>query len=210
MNTTNTPSNHFHKTIVTLVAILAPGILMAQDEAEHAALRKLRTAYEEALNSNQVEKLKPILAENFTGVMITAEEVKGFEELQAYWKKVWGLIGQGGRYQIKVNTDQTDFFGDISLSRGKTQELVQTGAGKEFRFGANWTAICQKRNGEWKILRVQGAMDPLENTFVVDTVRITKTFYGVGGLLLGIALGLATHLLRRSQSKPVSARATVP
>src|SRR5208337_4308476 len=66
--------------------------------ADHEALRKLRATYEDAVNGNNLAPLKPLLADGFTGVMISGEEIKSFEDLQAFWKRAWEMLGTGGRY----------------------------------------------------------------------------------------------------------------
>jgi len=59
-------------------------VVLADQEADHNALRKIRATYEDALNNKRSDKVKPLLADGFTGVMISGEEIKSFEDLQAF------------------------------------------------------------------------------------------------------------------------------
>jgi ketosteroid isomerase-like protein len=175
--------------------------LWADEEADRSALRKISSTYEDALNSNDLAKLKPVLADGFTGVMISGDEIKSFEDLQAFWKKIWDLVGAGGTYHVKVVTDQTDFFGDVAVSRGYSEEVFHTAAGKEFAFRPRWTAITRRQNGEWKIYRVQGGINPMDNPIVTEIVGRARTTVGAIGLVAGLVLGfLAGGFLSRKKS----------
>jgi hypothetical protein len=48
-----------------------------------------------------------------------------------YWNEVQQLIGPGGSYHVNVNVDKTEFFGDIAVSRGATDESVRLPNGTE-------------------------------------------------------------------------------
>jgi ketosteroid isomerase-like protein len=188
-----------HLTILILLTSLCSQNSMAQsDEPDRAELRKLKTAYEQAINSNDLEKLQPFLAESFTGVMVSGEEVKSFSEMKAYWEKMKNLIGQWGTYHVTVNTDLTEFHGDVSISRGITDEEVKTSKGNIYKYHAQWSAVCLKKDGQWKVLRMHSAMDPIQNVFVKAELKGAKTVYGLGGLCAGIMLGF---LIFRSKKK---------
>jgi ketosteroid isomerase-like protein len=177
----------------------------ADDESDRAALRLIRTNYMEAVNSGDPTKIAPHLSKDVTGVMVTGEEVKGFDGLVAYWKKIQDLIGPGGSYHVTVNVDKTDLYGDVAVSRGKTDDVVRLGTGKELRFNSLWTAVCHKEDGAWKVVRMEAAMDPVDNVFI--TLRLKKTQLGSGavGLVTGIVLAFAICLLRR-RNAPVAAK----
>jgi len=192
------------KTGKAIAAILCGLVLLtatskADDEADHDALRKIKAAYEEAVNSNDLSKIEPYLAESVTGVMVTGEEIVGFKGLQSYWEKMKALIGPGGTFKVTVNAEKSDLFGDIAVSRGTTDELVRTGAGKEFKFSSLWTSVCRKQNGEWKVVRVHAAMDPINNVFVKTELQVLKLVYGLAGSVVGIILVLLVCKLRRKR-----------
>jgi ketosteroid isomerase-like protein len=182
-----------------LLALLCAQTCLAQsDEPDRAELRKMKAVYEEAINSNNLEKLQPFLAEGFTGVMVSGEEVKSFSDMKAYWEKMKDLIGSNGTYHVAVNTDLTEFHGEVAVSRGITDEQVKTSKGSDYMYHALWTAICIKKDGQWKVLRIHSAMDPIQNVFVMADLKATKTLYGLGGLAAGIVLGF---LFFRSKKK---------
>src|SRR5688572_24968996 len=164
------------------------------DEAAHAALRQIKAAYEEAIRSDDLSKIQPYVAANASGVMLTGEEVKGLDGLREYWAKIKKLMGPKGRYEVTLNPNRSELFGDLALAHGSTEDVVRTDVGKVYRFSSLWTAVCRKENGQWKVIRMQGTMDPLTNPFVNTRVQLAKVVYGAGGIALGLALGL---VLRR-------------
>jgi ketosteroid isomerase-like protein len=174
------------------------------DQADHAALRELVKVYEQTIQESKPELLKPYLADDFTGVMVTAEEVNSFASLDEYWQKIQGLLGQGGTYQMKVNVPQpAQIVGDLAYAHGTTDDVAKSSAGNEYRFVGHWTAICRKGEGGWKIVRIHGSMDPIGNTFVATAVKSASYTAAATGGVMGAILGcIATLLLRRRPANP--------
>jgi ketosteroid isomerase-like protein len=129
--------------------------------------------------------------------MVTGEEVKGLEGLESYWKKIQDLIGAGGSYHVTVNVDKTDFYGDAAISRGNTEDVVRLASGKELPFSSRWTAVCRQEDGAWKVIRMQAAMNPVDNVFISLKTRRDKLLFGIGGLVAGAILALAFQSFRR-------------
>jgi ketosteroid isomerase-like protein len=171
--------------------------LQQSDEADHDALRKIRSTYEDALNNRDLEKIKPLLADGFSGVVLSGDEVRTFEDIQAFMNKVWEMTGEGGRHHVNVVADHTDLFGDLAVGRGHNEESFHTPDGKDYAFQAPWTVVARRQNGEWKIFRVHTGLNPMDNVIVTEIVRRTKVFYGLTALGLGLALGVAIRSLWR-------------
>jgi ketosteroid isomerase-like protein len=173
----------------------------ADDEADRDALRLIRTNYMNAVNSGDLSLIKNDLSQEVTGVMVTGKPVAGFDGLVAYWKEVQGLIGQGGTYHVIVNVDKTDLFGDVSVSHGTTEETVRLASGKELDFSAYWTAVCHKENGEWKVVRMQATLNPIDNVFVSLRIKEMESVYGGIGFIAGILVVLAVRLVLCGRSR---------
>jgi len=180
-----------------LIAFVLTSPARADDESDRAGLRLILTNYMDAVNSAAPAKIAPFLSKEVTGVMVTGEEVKGFEGLEAYWRKIQDLIGPGGNYHVTVNVDKTDLFGDIAVSRGNTEDVVRLATGKELRFTSRWTSVCHKEDGAWKVVRMQAAMDPVDNVFISLKQQKTRLSAGAVGLLAGIILTAVVGLLRK-------------
>lgn len=190
--------------MVTGCALLIPEISHADEQEDRAALSKIRGLYEEVVKTDDLSKLMPYLADNMTAVTPTGEEVKSPQELQAYFKKVWEMIGKGGTYEVKANLGRTDFYGDIAVSSGTTDEFIRSSAGNDFKQLGFWTAVTRKTDGQWKVIRMHGSMDPLTNSFVTTfraaELKITKMIYGLGGLGVGLLVGFGFYFIRRRQT----------
>jgi len=183
--------------IICLILCSLCSSVRADEESDRAALRMIRTNYMEAANSGDPSKIAPYLSKEVTGVMVTGEEVKGFDGLVAYWKKIQNLVGPGGSYHVTVNVDKTDLYGDTAVSHGNTDDVVRLATGKELQFHSLWTAVCHKENGVWKVVRMEAAMDPVDNVFVSLRMQKTRLAAGGIGLLAGVLLTLLIGLLRR-------------
>jgi ketosteroid isomerase-like protein len=165
----------------------------ASEEADHEALRRVKTAYEEAIRNNQIDTLAGHFHADFHGVMVTGRPVNSFADIQQFWRDIRGLIGEGGSYTTTVNPERSIILGDLALARGTTDDVVKTSDGHEFRFTTLWTATLQRDGADWKIRSVQGTMDPIVNPFIREfttrTVVRVASGVGVASLVLGALLG---------------------
>jgi ketosteroid isomerase-like protein len=168
----------------------APPASAASEDADHEALRRLKTAYEEAIRDNRIDALAPYFHADFHGVMVTGRPVNSFADVQQFWHDIRGLIGNGGTYTTTLNPERSVILGDTALARGTADDVVKTSDGHEFRFTTLWTATLQRDGGNWKIRSVQGTMDPIANPFVREFARRTVVYSAWGAGLTGLVLGL--------------------
>ena len=170
----------------------------AAEEAEWVKIRNIKAIYEDAVNTNQLEKLKPYIAKNFHGGMVNGREARSYDDLVKIVADLRALIGAGGSYHVKVSYEPGTMFGDLAVANGAAEESIVTGTGKRFEPTSTWLVNLIKEDGEWKLYRVQATMDPVNNVFVRDTVKYTSIFFGGGGVLVGAILGaLAIRAFRR-------------
>ena len=183
--------------LIAALTVFSGGLTMARadEETDRTALRQIRTNYVEAVNTGDLSKIKNDLSAAVTGVMVTGEPVAGFGGLENYWKQIQNLIGPGGTYHVAVNVDQTDLFGDVAVSHGTTAETVRLASGKELDFTAQWTAVCHKEEGIWKVVRIQATLNPVDNVFVALQLKKARLICGGLGLVAGLLLALAVRFL---------------
>jgi ketosteroid isomerase-like protein len=165
----------------------------ADEQADRDALRRLKTAYEDAIRTNRIETLAEHFHADFHGVMATGRPVNSFADVQNFWHDLRRLIGEGGSYTTTVNPERSVILGDLALSRGTTIDVVRTGDGHEYGVTTFWTATLQRDGGAWKIRTLQGTIDPIGNPFVRDFAKRSVVRFasgaGVAGLLAGLLLG---------------------
>ena len=173
------------KTLALLLLLALP--LSAQEE-DKQALRDLKAVYEKAVATKDLELIKPHLASDFSAVMITADEVKDYEGIKAYWKKVEEFIGEGGTYTVAIEPDDTIFQGETAIAKGIAKEHVVR-KGKAIDLVTKWTAIARKEEGKWKLVRIQATIDPVNNPIIIELNKgklwLAGGIAGVIGLLLG-------------------------
>jgi ketosteroid isomerase-like protein len=189
-------------TLAAPVQTPSPG---GSEEAEHEALRRLKSGYEEAVRVNRIDALAPYFHSDFHGVMVTGRAVNSFADVQQYWRDIRGLIGEGGTYTTTVNPERSVILGDVALAHGTTDDVIKTNDGQEYRFSVLWSATLQKDGGSWKIRAIQGTMDPVGNPFVREfgkrlVVRVSSAV-GAASLVLGALLG-AVWQRRRAARLP--------
>lgn len=172
--------------ILSILMILAlPALATEEDKA---ALRNLRGVYEQAIAKRDLAALKPHLAADFTAVMITADEVTGYDGILGYWKKVEDFLGKDGTYQVSIDPDDTIFEGNIAIAKGRAREHVVR-SGKTLEFTSQWTAIARKEGTEWKLVRIQASIDPVGNPIITALQGYTRWAIGLAALVGGLVIG---------------------
>lgn len=188
------------KTPAILIACCLP---LLASEPDKEALRELRATYERAIAARDLESLKPHLAEDFTAVMVTAEEVKGFAGILDYWKKVEDFIGEGGTYTVEVDADDTLFEGNLAIAKGTAKERVLR-RGKPIEFTTLWTAVARKEGDAWKLVRLHAGIDPVGNPIIAVLQGYRQWFIGLAALVAGLLIG---RFLPRMKNRPPSGAA---
>jgi ketosteroid isomerase-like protein len=186
------------KTLALLLLLALP--LSAQEE-DKQALRDLKATYEKAIATKDLDLLKPHLASDFSAVMITADEVKDYEGIQAYWKKVEEFIGEDGTYTVSIEPDDSIFQGDTAIAKGIAKEHVVR-KGKAIDLVTKWTAIARKEEGKWKLVRIHATIDPVNNPIVTELNKGKQWITGAVGAITGLLFLL---LWRRIASAKPSA-----
>jgi len=182
------------KRLIIFFALLVSALpLLAQTEQDKQALRDLKATYESAIKNNDLSPLKAHLTDDFSAVMLTGEEVKSFDELQAFWKKAQEYMGEDSSYTVSVSADDSTFIDNIAIAKGTSKDSV-TAKGSTFDFTTTWTAVCRKLpDGSWKLARLQVTTHPVDNPFskLAHKMKLWLTSIGVGfmTLLIGLIVG---------------------
>jgi len=191
--------------LLLLLGVSLPVFAQEDDEADHQALREMKTVFEKAASENNLDLLKPYVPEQFSAVTYTDREFTDFEAFKTRWQKTRDEIVGTGSYKVTLKPERSKIYGDIAIARGDSDNVLINSAGKKFEFTSHWTAVCRKIDGQWKIERVHSSLDPFGNPMLVDGVKSKITTYaglaGVGGLVVG---GLVAFLLARGRAKPAA------
>ena len=193
--------------LVSVVCVSLPAATAADGaaEADHDALRKLRAVVEQAVNENRLDLLKPHLAEGFSIVTYTDREFDDFDAFQKRWQQTREELLAGGSYTTDLRPELSQLIGDIAVTKGNSNNVLVTGSGTQHEFTARWTGVCQKIDGQWKIVRVHCSLDPFGNPLVRSATRQMIVRAGLIGGALGLASGWVLRMLlvrRRREPSP--------
>lgn len=181
---------------IALVLLLCPlSNAVAQDEAEHQALREKRAIYENAINSGDIKPLEPLFAAKASGVMITGDVINKFQEMENFNEAVKAYLGEGAKHHVTLKPERSEIYSDIALARGSSDESV-TMHGKDFEYQSQWTAVFHKEEGQWKCVRLHISMNPFDNVFIdakVNAAKWMSLVWGVLNLVAGTLLGYLLH-----------------
>ena len=184
-------------TALFILALAAPAAAADGSEEDKQALRGMARLFEQAVGQRDLKRFQAALAPEFTGTLVT-DEVVNRDSMAKFWDWAWGLIGPKGQWEVKIEPDDTLFFGDIAVARGLANDRIVTERGQDYRFKWHWTLVLQKREGQWKAIAGHGSMDPLRNPFITVEQSWLKMLFGGGGHAAGLLVGVVgTQLVRR-------------
>lgn len=158
-------------------------------EAEHNKLRELKTIFENAINKNDLELLRPHIAKGFSFITISDEEYTDFDEFKKQWQIGRETLLKGGTYTLEIIPDLSDIRGNIAITKGDSKNIIITGAGDKYEYPAKWTGVCIQEDGEWKILRAHNSLNPFRNPMVEGEVTKMIIKFSSISALVGIILG---------------------
>ena len=159
---------------------------------DHEALRRLRDTFQEAAARNDLDLMKPYLATNFSIVTFTDREFLDFDTFKAQWQKTrTTMVGDGGTYRVVLNPEYSVLLDDIALCRGNSSNVIVTARGVEFKFTSHWSVVCQKTDGQWKVVRGHNSLNPFRNPMMEHAVRGIVIKVAGGALVVGLAIGAA-------------------
>ena len=159
-------------------------------EEEREALRKIRDVYEQAVVKNQLDLIKPHLANGFSIVTFTDREFTRFEDFKARWQQTRDeMLGASGSFKVTLNPEPADFRGNTAYCRGNSENAIVDRNGRKFTFTSHWTAVCEKVDGSWKIVRAHNSLEPFNNPVLKHGIKNTVVKVAAGALAVGVILG---------------------
>lgn len=198
---------HFSAVCLIAAISLSPALAFAEDaladEAEHEGLRKLKAVFEEAARTNNMDLMRPFVDPAFSVVTFTDSSFDDFDAFKKRWESSRQTLLHGGTYEVELLPDRSVLLGNgLALAKGNSKNVIVTGDGEEYRYSANWTAVCRKDGETWKLLRVHCSMDPFRNPMVTAGFRKLAYKIGAATLVAGLLIGWFVRLMwsRRNTS----------
>jgi ketosteroid isomerase-like protein len=178
-----------------LAVLLASTTARAQESsttADHDALRKIKADVLNAINTRDLRGMDKILHKPFMATVVTQDSFTDTGALQAYYDGLFERkVLRMGKVTIEAEADELSqiYTGTFAVSRGSTKELYEMADGRRFDMRGRWTATAIKEDGQWKLLAIHSGTNFLDNP-VLTAVEKSTTYFGAGGLAVGLVLGL--------------------
>jgi|tagenome__1003787_1003787.scaffolds.fasta_scaffold20928115_3 hypothetical protein len=197
------------KSITSAVAVLLLTIAAAiaqvnPQEADHAALRKLKDDVTDAINTRNLAAVDGMLHKPFLSTVITQESFNETGKLRSWFDDLFArALLRLRHFRIQAEADEMAqiYTGTFAVARGSTKERYELADGRGFDFDGRWTATAIKTNGQWKVLAIHAGANFLDNPVINAIERNTMTLAAVStvvGVIVGFLLGF---FLRRRQTK---------
>ncbi len=188
-----------------LVSLLTIQPSTANDrEADHEALRKIMKISSEALNSGNLDLLKPVLsAEHFSIVTVDSQRFDSLEAFSAYWNQLF--VGENAlleRIEVDPTADsETEFIAEnVGVVGGTSTETYHFTDGDVIPMKTRWSAVTIKEGDDWKLARIHFSANILDNP-LLDLAKQKMIQYVIIVFLAGLVLGLLLMgIIRRKKS----------
>ena len=180
---------------VFLFAITAAVAQVGPQEADHAALRKLKDDVLTAINNRNLAAVDTMLHKPFLSTVITQESFNETGKLRGWFDSLFSRpLLRLRHFNIQAEADEMAqiYTGTFAVARGSTKERYELANGRGFDFDGRWTATAIKDNGQWKVLAIHAGTNFLDNPVINAIERHTMTVAAIGtfaGAVVGFLLG---------------------
>ena len=165
------------------------------DHAIHEELRELINGLEEAVNSEQYDKLHQYLHKNLRITMSNQEVLSSHEDVDRFFNYWFGPNGFLKRVEMKLEADTlTELYADktIGIVRGSGEENTYLSDNRFFPMKTRWTAtVIKDVDGKWRLLTLHMGVDFLDNP-ILSVAKESGKYMATIGALLGLLFGLLT------------------
>lgn len=163
-------------------------------EADRVQLRQAMAEVTRAINARDWDAMQRWLDPNVVVTMIDQTTLHGVEDLAQY------VESKLGRYSSVLADLQVDpipdapavFHGDTAIATLSSADRFIFRNGKEFLVQNQYTATLVKQEGAWRLVALHGGANAFNNPISYQFQNLLiggAAVAGVGGLLLGLALG---------------------
>jgi len=179
---------------VVWLLVLGGAIARATAAPEPGVEQLFAQRYQQAATARSSKPLESILDDHFTAVLlglntVGQEQIGSTAALADHFAALQELIGNG-TYVLTVRPDgPADYAGDMASAHGSTERGMVTGKGGDFHLINTWTAVFRRRDGAWKLLRLQESMDPVSNPLIMRSKHDLLVRASFMALVVGMALG---------------------
>jgi hypothetical protein len=191
---------------VSLVLALLAAVPLGADEgreADHAELRRMLVTVRDAINSQHLEAMEPLLASHFSMVLVDGQLISDVATLKVYYARLLDPQ-QGVVRSLKIDPSAdalTEFLApDVGVCHGTSSDTFVLRGGVTRVLRSRWTATLVKTGGTWKIAAVHVGANLLDNPILDEHKSVIKTL-GLGGAAACLVLALAGFAVGRRTAR---------
>ena len=168
------------------------------DHAVHEELRALIRGLEEAVNSQQYDKLHQYLHKDLRITMSNQEVLSSHEDVDRFFNFWFGPNGFLKRVEMKLTADsRTELYAGktIGVVRGSGEENTYLSDERFFPMKTRWTAtVVKDSDGKWRILTLHMGVDFLDNP-ILSMAKESGMYMAIAGALIGLLVGLSAGFM---------------
>jgi ketosteroid isomerase-like protein len=160
-------------------------------QADHDALRKLKSDVTVAANNRDYAAMQKALHQPFMTTLVTQDSFTDFGKLKDYFESLYTRdMLRMKNVSIAAEADELSqiYQGTFAVTKGSTKEHYELTDGRSFDMDGRWTAVSLKENEEWKLLAVHTGTNFLDNP-VLNAIEKSVVWFGVGGAAIGLIVG---------------------
>jgi len=184
-----------------LLALTANLAVAEERQEDHESLRLMLKTGAEALNTRNIEGLRPILNDPF---FITAIDQKTFTDLGQF-KSYYEQFFTGEKAPLKsitfnpVADIKTTFITEnTGICYGTSGDAYVFKNGQSKQMNTKWTATVVKTSDGWKLANLHLAVNALDNP-LLQTLREKMYMIAGAGVVVGLVLSWLIGFMRRKK-----------
>jgi len=176
--------------LVLWPSCLAGQALPAAEDPAHNELRALRDALIDAVNSNNRDRLLPLLHRNVIVTWLNGEVSRGPDQVRTMYDRM--MTGEGRVVEtiaIHPSTDAlADLYGNTAVAFGSSEDHYKLVRAGDFKIRSRWSATAVKEDGKWLVVNFHNSLGAFDNP-LLDTTRRMAIWASILAALAGAALG---------------------
>lgn len=183
------------KIIVSLLLLISTYSHAGKDQAIHNELRQLLQTVTTAINTQDYNKMLPVISEDASITPITAHFLERKQTIVPYIDSLIGKDKFIKSFTINFTPDElTELSTDKTwgVSHGSGLEHYTLNDGREYDIKTRWTATLVLENNQWKIKTMHISTNFLDNPILDEASAAIKKMLilgAIGGLIVGLLLG---------------------
>ena len=196
--------------LIPLIAMLtasAPALALDPDpgtEAQHEALRALKSDLVETVNTQDFARLATLANTPFTATVVTQDRFSDLDAAKAFYDGLFSrklLRMESIAFEAEADALSTSYTGTFAVTTGTTVEAYTLADGRAFDIYGRWTAVTVEEPDGWKLAAFHSGTNFLDNPVLRATgASVTRiaALVGATGLAIGLVAGWFLGRRRRA------------